>query len=171
MDNTTYPKPTTIYTIGHSNHTSEAFLALLQQHDITCLVDVRSQPYSRYNPQFNREALIKSLQTPQIRYLHMGDTLGGRPEQVDLYDAGSERPNYSRQRQTELYQQGVHQLVKVAQQATVAIMCSEGNPHECHRQWLITPDLLDLAITVLHIHPNAKLEIAEKTLEQLGFGF
>ncbi|MCB0121632.1 MAG: DUF488 domain-containing protein [Caldilineaceae bacterium] len=171
MNNTNVPKLTTIYTIGHSNHTDKAFLALLQQHAIGCLVDVRSQPYSRYNPQFNRETLIKSLQTAGIHYLHMGDTLGGRPEQRDLYDAGETRPNYSRQRQTELYQQGLHQLIKLVQQTTVAIMCSEGNPHECHRQWLITPDLLDSDITVLHIHPNGNLETAEKTLEQLGFGF
>lgn len=171
MNHTTRPNPITIYTIGHSNHTSEALLKLLQQHGVACLVDVRSQPYSRYNPQFNRETLIRSLHTAQISYLHMGDTLGGRPEQVDLYDEGSTRPNYSRQRQTDLYQQGLHQLAELAKQRTVAMMCSEGNPHECHRQWLITPDLLDLEIIVLHIHPNGKLETAEKTLEQLCFGF
>ncbi len=162
---------TTIYTIGHSNHSSETFLALLQQHEIACLVDVRSQPYSRYNPQFNREALAASLKAAQIRYTPMGDTLGGRPEQQDLYDAGSERPNYSRQRQTPLYRQGLQQLMALAKTNEVALMCSEGNPHECHRQWLITPDLLDAEITVLHIHTDGKLETAEKTLEQLGFGF
>ena len=171
MDNNTDSEAILLYTIGHSNHTGEAFLALLQQHGINCLVDVRSQPYSRYNPQFNRETLIKSLQTAQIRYLHMGDTLGGRPDQADLYDAGQTHPNYSRQRLTDRYQQGLHQLVKLAHQTTVAMMCSEGNPHECHRLWLITPDLLDLGITVLHIHPDGNLETAEKTLEQLGLGF
>lgn len=160
-----------IYTIGHSNHTGATFLVLLQQHHIACLVDVRSQPYSRYNPQFNREALAATLQAAQIRYLPMGNTLGGRPDQADLYDAGSEWPNYSRQRQTERYQQGLRQLIALAQTTTVAIMCSEGNPHECHRQWLITPDLLDHGMTVLHIHTDGKLEMAEKTLEQLGFGF
>jgi uncharacterized protein (DUF488 family) len=171
MDNSTTTEPITIYTIGHSNHTGAAFITLLQQHGITGLVDVRSQPYSRYNPQFNREALAANLKTAQIRYLPMGDTLGGRPEQPDLYDAGSERPNYSRQRQTDRYQQGLRQLMALAQTTTVALMCSEGNPHECHRQWLITPDLLDHGMTVLHIHTDGKLETAEKTLEQLGFDF
>jgi uncharacterized protein (DUF488 family) len=160
-----------IYTIGHSNHASEKLIELLQKQSITCLVDVRSQPYSRYNPQFNREPLATALQKACIRYLSMGASLGGRPEQKDLYDAGQERPNYSRQRQTQLYQQGLQQLVKVAQLERIAIMCSEGNPHECHRQWLITPDLLDAGLTVLHILPEGQIEIAEKTFEQLGFGF
>lgn len=163
--------PQAIYTIGHSNHTSDNFLALLQQHCITCLVDVRSQPYSRYNPQFNREPFAAILHKNHIQYLNLGSSLGGRPEQKDLYDLGQERPNYSRQRQTALYQQGLRQLIQVAQMQRLTIMCSEGNPHECHRQWLITPDLLDAGFTVLHILPEGQLETAEKTLEQLGFGF
>lgn len=161
----------TIYTIGHSNHTNEKFLELLAQHAITCLVDVRSQPYSRYNPQFNRETLAATLHKANIHYVDLGSSLGGRPDQKDLYDLGQERPNYSRQRQTNLYRQGVQHLSKQAQTKNVVIMCSEGNPHECHRQWLITPDLLDAGFTVLHIWPEGQLEIAEKTLEQLGFGF
>lgn len=161
----------TIYTIGHSNHPSEKFIELLKQHAIGCLVDVRSQPYSRYNPQFNREALAAALRNANIHYVDLGTSLGGRPEQKDLYDAGQERPNYSRQRQTPLYQQGLQQLSQAAQTQPLTIMCSEGNPHECHRQWLITPDLLDAGYTVLHILPEGQIEIAEKTLEQLGFGF
>jgi uncharacterized protein (DUF488 family) len=68
MENSTNDETITIYTIGHSNHSGEAFLALLHQHEITCLVDVRSQPYSRYNPHFNREALALSLKAAQIGY-------------------------------------------------------------------------------------------------------
>jgi len=159
----------TIYTIGHSNHTSEKLLALLQQHDIRCLVDVRSQPYSRYNPQFNRETLAAALHAASIHYLDLGSSLGGRPDQKDLYDPGHERPNYARQRQTELYQSGLQQLTQQAQQAKTVILCSEGNPHECHRgEWLITPDLMDAGLTVLHILPGGQLEVAEKIFEQLG---
>jgi uncharacterized protein (DUF488 family) len=161
----------TIYTIGHSNHSSEKLIELLQQHAIGCLVDVRSQPYSRYNPQFNREPFAAALQKAHIQYVMLGASLGGRPEEKDLYEPGQERPNYGRQRQTALYQQGLRQLAHLAQIQTVAILCSEGNPHECHRQWLITPDLLDAGYTVLHILPEGQLEIAEKTFEQLGFGF
>jgi len=159
----------TIYTIGHSNHTSEKFLELLNQHAIRCLVDVRSQPYSRYNPQFNRETLVAALGKVGISYIDLGANLGGRPDQKDLYDPGSERPNYQRQRQTELYQHGLQQLTQRAKQTKTAILCSEGNPHECHRgEWLITPDLMDTGLTVLHILPDGQLEVAEKVFEQLS---
>ncbi|MCX6048419.1 MAG: DUF488 domain-containing protein [Chloroflexi bacterium] len=165
------PTTPTLYTIGHSHHTSENFIALLKQHTIDCLVDVRSQPYSRYNPQFNRETLSAALANSNIQYVYRGSTLGGRPEQSDFYDPGSERPTYARQRQTELYQQGLQQLSQQAQQTRTVIMCSEGNPHDCHRQSLITPDLLDQGFAVYHILPDGQLEMAEKTLEQAGFDF
>ena len=162
----------TIYTVGHSNHISEKFIALLKQHTIACLVDVRSQPYSRYNPHFNRETLAATLRAAGIQYVDMGATLGGRPDQKDLYDPGHERPNYQRQRQTEPYQAGLAALTQQARQVTTAIMCSEGNPHECHRgEWLITPDLIDAGFSVQHILPDGTIEFAEKMFEQLGFGF
>jgi uncharacterized protein (DUF488 family) len=164
-------KTSTIYTIGHSNHSDEQFVQLLQQHAIRCLVDVRSQPYSRYNPQFNRETLAASLRNAGIQYVDQGASLGGRPDQPDLYDPGSERPNYSRQRQTEVYQHGLDQLIEQAQTASTVIMCSEGDPNQCHRTWLITPSLIDAGFTVLHILPDGQLTVGEKTFEQLGFGF
>jgi uncharacterized protein (DUF488 family) len=74
----------TIFTIGHSNHSSEEFLQLLQQHSVACLVDIRSQPYSRYNPQFNRETLAAALRSAGIRYSDFGATLGGRPDDPRL---------------------------------------------------------------------------------------
>jgi uncharacterized protein (DUF488 family) len=161
----------TIFTVGHSNHTGEHFLELLRQHEVACLVDVRSQPYSRYNPQFNRETLAASLRSAGLQYVDLGASLGGRPDQADLYDPGEERPNYSRQRQTATYQLGLRQLIDLAQQAQTAIMCSEGDPNECHRTWLITPSLIDAGFTVLHILPDGELVIGEKGFEQLGFGF
>ena len=92
----------TIYTVGHSSHPIEAFVDLLRQHGIERLVDVRSQPYSRWNPQFNRETLATALAEAQIDYIDLGHSLGGRPEQRDLYDPGRERPNYGRQSETAL---------------------------------------------------------------------
>jgi uncharacterized protein (DUF488 family) len=161
----------TIFTIGHSNHSSEEFLQLLRQHSVACLVDVRSQPYSRYNPQFNRETLAATLRSAGIQYCDFGAALGGRPDDPTLYDAGSERPNYSRQRQAEQYLNGLQQLLQQAATAKTAIMCSEGDPNECHRTWLITPSLLDAGVTVQHILPDGQLVLGEKTYEQLGFGF
>lgn len=162
---------TTLYTIGHSNHTAEEFLALLRRHGVLVLADVRSQPYSRYSPQFNREALARFLKEAGIRYVFFGGSLGGRPDDPSLYDEGAERPNYARQRETPLFQQGVRDLIALAAAQPTAIMCSEGDPHTCHRQWSITPSLLALDVVVLHIHPDGRLETAEPTIEQLGFGF
>ena len=79
-----------IFTIGHSTHPIDEFLALLAQHDIRCLVDVRTQPYSRWNPQFNRELLAAALEDAGVRYVDMGRSLGGRPDQADLYDNDNE---------------------------------------------------------------------------------
>jgi uncharacterized protein (DUF488 family) len=161
----------TIFTIGHSNHSSEDFLQLLRQHSIACLVDLRSQPYSRYNPQFNRETLAAVLHSAGIQYADFGTTLGGRPDDPTLYDPGSERPNYSRQRQTELYQSGLQRLLQQAATTKTAIMCSEGDPNDCHRTWLITPSLIDAGVIVQHILPDGQLVLGEKIYEQLGFGF
>jgi uncharacterized protein (DUF488 family) len=163
--------PPVFYTIGHSNHSSEEFLALLSQHRVQCLVDVRSQPYSRYNPQFNREALSQSLTDAHIRYVYLGESLGGRPEQSDLYDPGSERPNYDRQRETPLYRQGLQRLMEIGRATPTAYMCSEGDPEQCHRTRLITWSLLDLGYTVIDILPDGSAAQAERPAEQLGFGF
>ncbi|MBI1297162.1 DUF488 family protein [bacterium] len=157
-----------IFTIGHSTHPIDDFLALLAQHDIRCLVDVRTQPYSRWNPQFNRELLATALKDVGVHYVDMGSSLGGRPDQADLYDPGQERPNYSRQRQTPLYQHGVRDLEVQAQAERTAIMCSEGDPEICHRHNLITPSLIDDGFIVQHILPDGAIRQAEKPMDQLG---
>jgi uncharacterized protein (DUF488 family) len=161
----------TIYTVGHSNHPMVDFVALLLQHEIETLVDVRSQPYSRRHPQFNRESLATSLEAAGIRYVDLGKSLGGRPEQADLYDPGSERPDYERQRETPLYRQGLAQLCEIAQGAKTAMMCSEGDPEQCHRTLLVTPDLLEAGHNVQHILRDGRLRQAEIKPRQLGFGF
>ncbi len=161
----------TLYTVGHSTHPIEEFVALLQKHGVTCLADVRSQPYSRWNPHFNREQLARALALAGIVYQFLGDTLGGRPDQADLYDPGSERPNYSRQRETPLYRQGLSALEALAHAQPTAMMCSEGDPDECHRTLLIVPSLLDANYDVQHILPDGNLRPAEEAVEQLGFGF
>lgn len=164
------PQPT-LYTVGHSTHPIDEFVALLQKHGVACLADVRSQPYSRWNPQYNREQLARALKIAGIDYQFLGDTLGGRPDQADLYDPGNERPNYSRQRETPLYHQGLAALEDLGQARATAMMCSEGDPDECHRSLLIVPSLLDDGFDVQHILPDGSLRQAEKHIEQMGFGF
>jgi uncharacterized protein (DUF488 family) len=116
-----------LYTIGHSDHTTAAFVDLLRRHGITLVVDVRSQPYSRWAPQFNRETQARGLQDAGITYHFMGDTLGGRPADPTLYDPGQERPDYQQVERTPAYQAGMDQLLELAGSETVAVMCSEGS--------------------------------------------
>lgn len=164
---TDVPKPITVYTIGHSDHTTEAFLALLLQHGITLLADVRSQPYSQWVPQFNRENLSRDVQDAGIRYAFLGDALGGRPKDRRFYDPGESHPNYERLAASPDYLAGIEQLLQLAAQQRVAILCSEGDYHKCHRGLLITPTLLARGARVLHIAPDGTLVDAQAEPRQL----
>ena len=148
------PSERTLYTIGHSDHTVEEFIGLLKRHHITLVVDVRSQPYSRWVHQFNRELLVRDLQDANLDYHFMGDSLGGRPDDAGLYEPGEERPDYQRLEQTPAYQAGIECLLELAQGERVAVMCSEGDHHHCHRHLLLAQTLLERDVRVLHIQPD-----------------
>ena len=151
---------TTLYTIGHSNHEPDAFQALLREHEIELVIDVRSSPYSRYVPQANRETLDRALEGGGIAYRWMGDRLGGKPEgSVGDYDALRASPGF---------QQGVGELLVAAMEQRTAIMCSEGDHRQCHRHKLITPALLDHSVHVLHIQPDGDLVDEDKEPRQLA---
>lgn len=158
-----------LHTVGHSTHTVEDFLALLRQHAIDVVVDVRSQPYSQWTSQFNREDLQEALQEAEIRYVFMGDVLGGRPRDPALYEPGQDRPNYRRMEQTAPYQAGIQRLLELAEEATVAVMCSEGDHRQCHRHLLITQTLLAREVQVLHIQPDGTTVEGRMEAEQLSF--
>lgn len=159
---------TQVYTIGHSDHSLDAFLALLRQNAIAIVVDVRSQPYSQWVPHFNRENLARDLRAAQIHYVFMGDSLGGRPADPMLYDPGDERPNYERLAASANYLAGIEQLLQLAAAERVAILCSEGDYHKCHRGRLIAPTLLERHVRVLHICPDGSLAEAEPEPRQLA---
>lgn len=154
-----------LYSIGHSDHSIEAFLELLRRYQITVVVDVRSQPYSQWNPQFNRESLARALEAASVHYIFMGDSLGGRPTDRSFYDPGQDHPNYDRLASNPAYQKGIQELLNWATADTVAIMCSEGDYRHCHRAKLITPSLVERGARVLHIRPNGA---ADETAYQLS---
>jgi len=160
-----------IFTIGHSDHTTAAFIELLHQHGIALVVDVRSQPYSRWMPQFNRETLKQDLEDAGIHYEFMGDTLGGRPADRALYDPGQERPNYGRVEETPNYQSGISRLLALVEDEhvqPVTLMCSEGDYRHCHRHLLISQTLLGKGGRVVHIEPDGATVEAELIPEQLS---
>lgn len=160
------PQAVVIYTIGHSDHTTETFLDLLRRHAVTLIVDVRSQPYSRWTPQFNRETLERDLQNESIGYRFMGDTLGGRPSGPGLYSNG--KPDYERMEQVPAYQSAVDRLLDLGQAERVGVMCSEGDHRQCHRHLLITQALLKRGARVIHIQPNGQTVEGEREAEQLS---
>lgn len=155
-----------LYTIGHSNLPVEEFLAHLRQHDIAVLVDVRSAPYSRYVPHFSKAPLAAFLRENGLDYRFAGEILGGRPKDETVYkqaripEAGTTREqfrklvDYQAIMQRDWYQKGIRRLLDIAAEASaqgqhVAMMCSEGNPRECHRHHLITRSLIDPRVRVV----------------------
>jgi uncharacterized protein (DUF488 family) len=140
----------TVFTIGHSNAAIDRFLDLLRQHRIEVLVDTRSQPYSRYVPQFNRESLSATLQLAGLGYLYMGDSLGGRPAERQYYREDG-KVDYDLLAEAPFYLAGLGQLKKQAETGRVAVLCSEADYHKCHRYWLITRSLAGEGVEVRHI--------------------
>ena len=164
----TMPDELLIHTIGHSDHTTAAFVELLRGHGITLLVDVRSQPYSRWAHQFNRETLARDLQDADIGYRFMGDALGGHPADLDVYDPGGEHPDYGRVERTPTYQASIDRLLGLARAERVAVMCSEGDHRHCHRHLLITQTLLGRGVRVLHVQPDGTTIEGEPVPQQLS---
>jgi len=141
-----------IFTIGHSNLPLDTFTNVLKRHAITTLVDVRNQPFSSYNPQFNQGNLASHLKLNHMKYSFLGDKLGGHPKQK-----GSSRSNRLRLKPNQLYQQGITELIQIAEQEQTVIMCSEGDFRECHRYYLIAKTLVLQGIKVKHIQSDGSL--------------
>jgi len=143
-----------LYTVGYGARTIDDFLALLELWGIAFLLDVRSRPYSRYKPDFSKDALEQHLKGRGIRYVFMGDTLGGQPADPDCYtDDG--KVDYEICRQKPFFLEGISRLQSAWQLGhAVALMCSEGKPEQCHRSKLIGPALEEAGIPVIHIDEN-----------------
>ena len=154
-----------IYTIGHSNGSTERIIGLLQQHAITAVADVRSQPYSRFNPQFNREALASSLKHAGMEYVFLGQELGARSEDPECYRNG--RAQYSLIAGTPVFQRGIARLLGGAERFNVSMLCAEKEPLVCHRGILISRHLHEQGMIVRHILEDGSLENHEASLARL----
>lgn len=165
-----------IYTIGYGGRETNDFIAILNQYEIDTLVDVRSQPYSRFSPDFSKESLSSILRRSGIHYEFMGNSLGGRPNDTDCY-------TYSPQRKKKLldakkcelkgfYQQGIAQLKRALTSGRrIVIMCSELEPHECHRGYVLGKTLDGDEIAVVHIgrdgQPLSQSQIRETKYQEV----
>lgn len=146
-----------MFTIGHSNHALQYFVDLLKKHAIEVLVDVRSQPRSKYAPHFDAHELKASMPAAGIEYLFLGRELGGQPEAPGFYDTEG-FVLYSRIAESPPFQEGISRLERGIQQYRVAIMCSEENPAECHRRLLVGRVLTERGVDVLHIRGDGRLQ-------------
>ena len=157
------------FTIGHSNYAIEDFLGLLKEHGINCLVDVRSSPYSKYVPQYNKENLLAALKRKNIKYVYKGDQLGGRYMESDLlYPDGT--VDYSKVSKTKEFQGGIQSVIRnIKKGLNIALMCSEKDPLNCHRFLLVAKALSKYGVQVEHILDNGKIIVQtdlEKSLVQ-----
>lgn len=159
---TTFP----VLTIGHSNHPLADFTALLQQHGVSTVADVRTAPHSRYSPQFNHAALRDSLETVGIDYAFLGGELGGRPADRSCYDADG-RVLYERVAETDAFDDGIRAVMHLAEQGCVALMCSEKEPLDCHRTLLVARALAERGVAVRHILAEGGVEDHDATMDRL----
>ena len=132
---------------------------------MTTIVDVRSAPYSRFNPQFNRKTLDAALQAHGIAYLLLGHALGGRPEDRSCYENG--RARYDLLAQTTLYREGIDQVVETAEVERLALMCAEREPLDCHRTLLVGRSLAERGAAVAHILADGTLEPHDDAMNRL----
>ena len=151
------PQPV-VWTVGHSNHEFEAFADLVASEQVVFLVDVRSFPYSRFAPQFNREDLQARIGGHGIRYLFLGDALGGRPMRDEHYDAEG-HALYGPMSEEPGFQAAIQRLLNGANAHRLAVMCSEGNPHSCHRRLLVGRVLAANGVELRHILRDGSVAI------------
>ncbi len=154
-----------LLSVGYSNHSLEQFLALLHAAGVTALADVRSSPFSRYNPHTNGPQLASALRAIGITYVFLGEQLGGRPAPPELYDEG--RVNYERVRQTGLFQEGIERLIRGSEQHVIAMMCGEEDPLDCHRGLMITPALGEYGVFPGHLRREGRIETTPEMEQRL----
>jgi uncharacterized protein (DUF488 family) len=140
----------TLFTIGYSGRSIHNFIALLEQHKITALCDVRSVPYSSRNPQFNRELLKKVLKSHNIEYVFLGEELGARPKDPSCYV--NAKTLYHKIAKSTLFKSGLERIrLGMQKDYVLALMCAEKDPMACHRSILICRNLRDRLIDIRHI--------------------
>ena len=166
----------TIFTIGHSVHSVDKFVELLQEQNIDVLADIRTSPTSRFSPQFNRDQLKDALMTRGVTYVFLGKELGGRPNGQHPTSLEDKMATYKQIRATQGFNDGLARLKEGATKHAVAIMCSEEDPESCHRHLLVAPALEDLGFAISHIRANGRrlseaelmLTHSEKALRIVG---
>jgi uncharacterized protein (DUF488 family) len=145
-----------VYSVGHSNHSGETFIALLNRVGITAIADVRSMPFSRFAPHFNQANLKYFLKEAGIAYSFLGDELGARPKDRTCYRNGT--ANYDLIAATEAFSAGLERVIKGAEKYTIALMCAEKDPLDCHRNILVARHLAKRGVVIKHVLADGQVE-------------
>jgi uncharacterized protein (DUF488 family) len=159
------PRP--LLTLGYGNRELDDVLALVRAHGAKYLIDVRSAPYSRFNPDFSKDSLSAALERAGTRYVFMGDTIGGRPADDACYDEDG-HVDYLACSQHPVFQRGFERLRTAWEQdAAVAIFCSELRPEHCHRTKLIAEAMVAMHVPIEHIDADGSLVAHELVMQRL----
>jgi uncharacterized protein (DUF488 family) len=162
----TQPPTGRLLSVGHSNHDWPRLLELLRGAGVTAVADVRSSPHSRRLPEYNRGYLEEALRQNGLAYVYLGDQLGGRPDDRDLYDPEG-WADYERIRRTAAFRRGLDRLLLGAERYAVAMLCAEEDPLDCHRGLMITPALAELGHSPLHLRKDGALETTAEMEKRL----
>lgn len=154
-----------VYTIGYAHHTQESFLALLNQYQIQCVIDIRTLAYSKFHPQFNKEPLKCFLNNHGILYRQMHHEFGIiRTDSHLLNQEGY--LDFTKVAQLPEFKKGIEQMIRGIEKGYhIAFMCAEKAPKDCHRSTLVARVLQDRGYEIAHILWNGEIE-TQKTLEQ-----
>ncbi len=162
-----------LFTIGHSNLDFSQFVHLLTGSGIQLVADVRSRPQSSRFPQFTQPGFQKLLEAEGISYLFLGEELGGRPDDLDAYQLNG-LVDYRARRKSYAFGAGLERVLKELQDRSIALMCAEEDPLECHRFLMICPELVKVGIQPFHIRKSSLVETQEmietRLLDLTGFG-
>lgn len=159
-----------VYTIGHGNRKIEDFIKLLKEFKVQYLIDIRSQPYSKFNPQFNQNDLKYFLDRYDMTYIFMGDTLGGRPTDPTCYN-NEGKVDYEKIKKKDFFLKGIERLKSAYKKdVSIVVMCSESNPCECHRSKLIGRVLSTEQILLRHIDEKGRLKTQADVINELNKG-
>lgn len=163
QENTTHG---TVYTLGHSNAPPGYWVSLLKDWKIEVVVDIRSVPHSRNLPQANQENVRRAVESAGMRYLFLGDALGGRPKEASFYRV-SGAVDYDAIAASGAFQGGLARLLNGVKQYRVCLLCSEEEPSQCHRALLVGKELAKHNVHVEHIRHNGKTETQEDVERRL----
>jgi uncharacterized protein (DUF488 family) len=153
------------FTMGHSNHAIDRFIALLDDTGVTALADVRAVPFSRRHPQFSRDALTASLAAAGIAYVAMGDALGGRPREAAFFCDGV--ADYEAMAARPVFRAGLERIVAGATRHRICLMCAEREPLDCHRCLLVARALAAQGSRIGHILVDGTIEDHAATEDRL----